>query len=235
MENIENLEAIEQIENVEKPKKDKKPKKERNTKKTEKPVKVKAEKPKKEKKPIDIALTKKRLSAQASIALSTTTAITIGAVPIPFPDSNILVTVETDLVRDVLKSYDIQISQELINAVVSSAAITAVAKRALNALKVIPNIGASVINAVVAGFFVAALGEAVCALSEAIIVGKIDPKKLDLITEYVTNKLSENPILGYMIKYFLENSAKLKNMNAKQIYKIIFKAIRSAKKAEKKK
>ncbi len=207
--------------------------------KAEKREKSKAEKEllkqQKEKKPIDIVLAKKRVIAQASIAATTTAAVTVAAVPIPFPDSNILVSLETSLVKSIFKSYDINISQEVVNAIIGSAAITAVAKRALNSLKAIPNIAASVINAVVAGFFVAALGEAVCALSEAIITGKIDKQKLDSVTEYITAKLTDNPIIGYMVKYLLENATKLKNMSAKEIYKIIFKSLKSAKKAEKQK
>ncbi len=202
---------------------------EKAIKKAKKPLKVK-----KEHEPIDIVLLKKRLSAQTNIALTTTAAVTVGAVPIPFPDSNILVSLETGLVKTIFNCYNVQVSTELINAIIGSAAITAVAKRALNSLKAIPNIAASVINAVVAGFFVAALGESVCALSEAIISGKIDSKKIDAVTEYFTDKLSENPLLGYMIKYFLENSAKLKDLSAKEVYKIIFKSLKSAKKAEKK-
>ncbi len=202
---------------------------EKAIKKAEKAEKIKG------KEPIDIVLAKKRLSAQTNIALSTTAAVTVGAVPIPFPDSNILVSLETSLVKTIFKCYDVQVSTELINAIIGSAAITAVAKRALNSLKAIPNIAASVINAVVAGFFVAAIGESICALSEAILLGKIDSKKIDNVTDYFTEKLSENPLLGYMIKYFLQNSTKLKDLSPKQIYKIIFKSLKSAKKEEKNK
>ncbi len=222
-----------EIKSAEKAKKSAEAKKIKEVKKAAKAEK-KALKQPKERKPIDIILTKKRLAAQTNIALNTTAAVTVGAVPIPFPDSNVLVSLETGLVKTIFKCYEIEISTELINAIIGSAAVTAVAKRALNSLKAIPNIAASVINAVVAGFFVAALGESVCALCEAILSGKIDSRKIDNVTEYVTTKLSENPILGYMIKYFLQNSAKLKDMNAKQIYKIIFKSIKSAKKAERK-
>ncbi len=261
MDNIENVENTENIKAV-KTKKPKKTKEEKTAQKAqraeeklivkslkaeekaikkaekaeEKAIKKaeKAARPKKEKEPIDILLVKKRLSAQANIALSTTAAVTVGAVPIPFPDSNILVSLETSLVKTIFKCYEVQVSTELINAIIGSAAITAVARRALNSLKAIPNIAASVINAVVAGFFVAALGESVCALSEAILLGKIDAKKIDSVTEYFTEKLTENPLLGYMIKYFLENSAKLRDLSAKEVYKIIFKSLKSVKKAEKK-
>ncbi len=179
---------------------------------------------------IRMILEQKRYTVQAVITASTAAAVTVGAVPIPFADSLILVPLETALAKGVFKCYGVNFSQDLIVAIVGSAAITNVAKAALSALKTIPNIAGSVINAVVAGFFVAALGESVAAVAEAMYSGKIDENKIDEIVEFVSQKLSNNPIIGYVVKYFIENATSLKDMSSKDIYKLIFSSFKEMKK-----
>lgn len=174
-----------------------------------------------------LILEQKRFTAEATVTGATAAAAIIGAVPIPFPDSLILVPLETGLAKGVLKIYGIDFSGDLISAIVGSAAITSVAKTALNALKLVPNVAASVINAVVAGFFVFALGEAEIALSEEIYKGKIDKDKIDEAIDFVSDKLKNNAILGAAIKYLEENSDKLSGKSAKAIYAETMKAVKN--------
>lgn len=175
-------------------------------------------------------LEQKRFNANLLVAGATTTASVVGAVPVPFADSVILVPLETALAKGVLKIYGVDFTGELITAIIGSTAITNVAKAAIGALKAIPNIAGSVINAVVAGFFVAALGESVIALSEAIYLGKIDKEKIDAVVEFVVDKLKNNVILGFVVKYIEDNKDKLQDKSVKDIMAIIGEALKDTRK-----
>ena len=177
---------------------------------------------------IRMILQQKRYNANAVVVGVTTAGVVVGAVPVPFADSLILVPLETGLTKSILKIYGIEFSGDLVSAVVGSTAITSVAQTAVSSLKTIPNIAASVINAVVAGFFVAALGEAVIGLSEAICRGVVDAEKIDSVVNFVVEKLKSNPVLGFVVKYIEENADKLKGKSAKEIYSTIDHAVKEA-------
>ena len=178
-------------------------------------------------------LEQKRFTANAVVAGATTLAAVTGAVPIPFPDSMILVPLETALAKGVLKIYKIDFSGELITAIIGSTVITNIAKTALNALKAIPIAGA-VLNAVVAGFFVGALGESFIALSEAIYQGKIDNNEIEKIVDFISQKIKTNPVFGFAIKYLEENADKFIGKSPKEITKAINDAVKDGSKALKK-
>ena len=178
-------------------------------------------------------LEQKRFTANAVVAGATTLAAVTGAVPIPFPDSMILVPLETALAKGVLKIYKIDFSGELITAIIGSTVITNVAKTALNALKAIPIAGA-VLNAVVAGFFVGALGESFIALSESIYQGKIDNNEIEKIVDFISQKIKTNPVFGFAIKYLEENADKFIGKSPKEITKAINDAIKDGSKILKK-
>jgi len=173
-----------------------------------------------------MVLEQKRFTANALVTGATAAGIVVGAVPISFADSLILVPLETGLTKSILKVYKIEFSGELVTSIVGSAAITNVAKAALSSLKTIPNIAGSVLNAVVAGFFVAALGESVIALSEAIYLGKVDVNKIDAVVNYISDKLKNNAILGFVVKYIENNAEKLQGKSAKEIFNTIDKTIK---------
>lgn len=175
-----------------------------------------------------MVLQQKRYNANAVVVGATTAGVVVGAVPVPFADSLILVPLETGLTKSILKIYGIEFSGDLVSAVVGSTAITSVAQTAVSSLKTIPNIASSVINAVVAGFFVAALGEAVIGLSEAICRGVVDAEKIDSVVNFVVDKLKSNPMLGFVVKYIEENSDKLKEKSAKDVYNTIDSAVKEA-------
>ena len=166
-------------------------------------------------------LEQKRFTANTLVTGATAAGVLVGAVPISFADSLILVPLETALAKGILNAYKIEFTGELITSIVSSTAITNVAKAALSSLKAIPNIAGSVLNAVVAGFFVAALGESVIALSEAIYLGKVDVNKVDTAVKYVSDQLKNNAILGSVVKYIEDNAEKLQGKSAKEIFNIV--------------
>ena len=179
-------------------------------------------------------LEQKRFTANALVTGATAAAIVVGAVPVPFADSLILVPLETGLTKGILKVYGVEFTGELITSIVGSTAITNVARAALSALKTIPNNAGSVLNAVVAGFFVAALGEAVIALSEALYTGKIDREKISSAVDFVSDKLSGNPALSAGVKYLESHSDKLQGKSAKEIFGSVQKALTEAAKSLKK-
>ena len=179
-------------------------------------------------------LEQKRFTANALVTGATAAAIVVGAAPVPFADSLILVPLETGLTKGILKVYGVEFTGELITSIVGSTAITNVARAALSALKTIPNIAGSVLNAVVAGFFVAALGEAVIALSEALYTGKVDREKISSAVDFVSDKLASNPALGAGVKYLESHSDKLQGQSAKEIFGSVQKALTEAAKSLKK-
>lgn len=171
-------------------------------------------------------LEQKRFSSNALTVGTTSIAVVVGAAPTSFADSLILVPLETGLTKGILKIYGVDFSGELVGAIVGSAAITNVAKTALGALKTIPNIAASVLNAVVAGFFVGALGESIIALSEAIYLGRIDKEKIDNVIAFMEEKLKNNAVLAFAISYIEKNSDKLQGKTAKEIFNTIDTAVK---------
>lgn len=170
----------------------------------------------------------KRFTAQAVTAAATTAAVAIGAVPISFADSALLVPLECGLTKGIFKVYGVTSSADLVTAVVGSMAITNIARGTISAItKAVPNIAGSVLNAVIAGFFVGALGEAVIALAEGIYSEKIDPAKIDAAVEFVANKLGDNAILAAVVGYVEKNSDKLMGKTAKEIFDSVKQALRS--------
>ncbi|MBQ8782738.1 MAG: 50S ribosome-binding GTPase [Clostridia bacterium] len=174
-------------------------------------------------------LEQKRIVANLSIGGAATAGVLVGAAPISFADSLILVPLETALIKSIFKTYGIDFSGELISAVIGSAAITNVAKASVSALKTIPNIAGNVLNAVVAGFFVGAIGEAVAALCEAIYLEKIEKDEIDRIIDFVAEKIKDNSMLSFAVRYIQKNSEKLVGKSAKEIFKTIDKAVKKEK------
>lgn len=174
-----------------------------------------------------MVLEQKRYTANAVTAGAATTSIIVGAVPIPFADSIILVPLETALVKGILKVYGVEFSGEIVTSIVGSAAITNIAKAIISSLKFIPVAG-SVINAVVAGFFVSALGEAIIALSEAICRGKIDKNKIEDVVDFIAEKLKSNPVLNSAVTYIEENAKNFQGKSAKEIYNMVTDVIKKS-------
>ena len=168
-----------------------------------------------------MVLEQKRFTANSIVVGYTTSAAVIGAVPVPFPDSVILIPLETGLTKLIFKVYRIDYSLELVTGIVGSTIITTVAK---SILKAIP-IAGSVANGVVAGAIVFALGEAVIAASEAIYAGKTDPSKINEVVEFVSDKIKNSAIVGATIAYFEEHADKLKDKKQKEIFEDIKKSI----------
>ena len=121
-------------------------------------------------------LNRKRFMSQAIVSVSTTAAVVVGAVPIPFPDATILMPLEVALVNSLAQVYEIkkdEASKNLFNTIVEVGTVSILARQAIGAAKAIPglNIGAAALNAIVAGSIVAVLGEGTIYVFEQIYLG----------------------------------------------------------------
>ena len=159
-------------------------------------------------------LEQKRFTANAVTYGATLTSFTIGAIPLNFADSTLLVPIEIALVSSVFKIYGVNLSKEIVKTLVGSSVITLAAKQVVSLIKTIP-IAGDIVNGVVAGSFVFALGEGTIAVSESIYTGKIDISQTEVIAETIAKSIKSNKIVKSTIGYFEKNGDNLSNKTAK--------------------
>lgn len=140
-------------------------------------------------------LNRKRALAHSVVGIATTSAVVVGAVPMPFSDALLLGPVEIAEVNALAQIYGIskdEESKKFLNSIVEVGTVSAAAKAAISALKTIPgiNIGASVINAIIAGSIVAALGEGSIYAFEQVYLGKKTVEDIDWVKKIIESKLS---------------------------------------------
>ncbi len=175
-----------------------------------------------------MVLEQRRYTANAVTAGAATTAAVIGAVPFEFADAIILVPLETSLTKGIFKIYGVDFSGQLVTGIVGSAMITNIAKSIIKiATDKIPVAGA-VLNGTVAAVIVEALGQAIIAAAEAIYKGQLDPDKIDMVVDFIGNKVKESKYVGSTVTFLEENAEKLQGKKAKEIYTAIKGSIESA-------
>lgn len=140
-------------------------------------------------------LSRKRALAHSVVGIATTGGVVVGAVPIPFSDAMILGPVEIAEVNALAQIYGIskdEESKKFLNSIVEVGTVGVAAKAAINALKSIPgiNVGASVLNAIIAGGIVAALGEGSIYAFEQVYLGKKSTDDIDWVKKVIESKLS---------------------------------------------
>ena len=140
-------------------------------------------------------LNRKRALAHSVVGIATTSAVVVGAVPMPFSDALLLGPVEIAEVNALAQIYGIskdEESKKFLNSIVEVGTVSAAAKAAISALKTIPgiNIGASVINAIIAGSIVAALGEGSIYAFEQVYLGKKTVEDIDWVKKIIESKLA---------------------------------------------
>lgn len=150
-------------------------------------------------------LSRKKVFAQSVVAASTTSGVIVGAVPIPYPDALFLSSIEFAEVSLLAKIYELNKNEEtkkMINSIIEVGTISLAAKGVINMLKAIPgiNIGASVLNAIIAGSIVAAIGEGSIYVFEKIYKGEKNATDIDWIKKVMEGKLSSE---------FIENVKKV--------------------------
>lgn len=141
-------------------------------------------------------LQRRRVMAQSVVGVATTTGVVVGAVPIPIPDALILSPTEIAEVNAIASIYGVKKndkSKEFINTIIQVGTVSAVAKTAITALKAVPgiNIAASVVNAVIAGGIVAAIGEGSAYAFEQIYLGNKTLDDIDWVTKLIESKLTK--------------------------------------------
>lgn len=140
-------------------------------------------------------LNRKRQLAQGIVSVSTASGVVIGATPISFADAALLTPLEIAEINAIAMVYGIkkdEKSKQLFNSIIEVGTISTAAKATIAILKDIPGIkiGASVLNAIIAGSIVAALGEGSAYIFEQIYLGKKTFQDIDWVTKVLESKLS---------------------------------------------
>lgn len=140
-------------------------------------------------------LNRKRVLAQSVVTAATTAGAVVGAVPIPIPDAAILTPTEVAEVNAIAKIYGIgkdAQSKNFLNSIIEVGTVSTVAKALITALKGIPgiNVAASVLNAVIAGVIVAALGEGSIYAFEQVYLGNKTTADIDWVKKLIESKLT---------------------------------------------
>lgn len=140
-------------------------------------------------------LNRKRALAQSIVGVSTAAGVTVGAVPVPFADALILSPIEIGEINALAQIYGInksEDSKEFLNSIVEVGTVSAAAKAAISALKAIPgiNLAASVLNAIIAGSIITAIGEGSIYAFEKIYLGEKSVADIDWIKKVMESKLS---------------------------------------------
>ena len=140
-------------------------------------------------------LNRKRMLAHGIVGTATASAVVVGAVPISFPDDLILSPIEVGELNALAYIYGIKnddAAKKFLNTIIDVGTVGAAAKAAISTLKAIPgiNLGASVLNAIIAGSIVAALGEGSIYAFEQVYLGKKSVEDIDWVRKIMESKLS---------------------------------------------
>ncbi len=140
-------------------------------------------------------LTRCRAFAHSVVGVATSAAVVVGAVPIPFADALILSPIELAEINTLARIYGIQNNEEskrFLNSIVEVGTVSVGARALISALKAIPgiNIAVGVLNAVIAGVIVAAIGEASIYAFEQIYLGNKSVEDINWVTKVAESQLS---------------------------------------------
>ena len=176
----------------------------------------------------DFKLSRKRALAHSVVGTATATGVTVGAVPnIPIADGVILTAVESTLIKSIASIYGVKSddkSKEMFDTLIAAGTAGAAAKAIISAFKLIPgiNVAASVLNAVVCGSIVAALGEGCLYIFEQISLGKKSVSDIEWVKKVIEEKISPELIkkLENALKNISDTSSKGEIVG--QIMKAVF-------------
>lgn len=168
-------------------------------------------------------LNRKRAMAHGLTVTATTSAAVVGAIPIPIADAVILGPIEVSLVNSLGKIYEIgkgEDAEVFKKSIVDVGTVGALAKGTTSLLKAIPgiNIGAAVLNSVIAASVVAALGEATIYIFEQVYLGKKEVTDISWAVKMIEAKISP-ALIEKLIKILKEQGGQLKD--PKTIAKIV--------------
>ena len=177
-------------------------------------------------------LNQKRAMAHSVVGASALAGLTVGLVPIPFPDGTILTPLEVGEIKSLSKIYGVEFDKntELIQTIINAGTAGIIAKTALNAIKAIPglNIAGDVLNGIVAGVIVAALGEGSVYIFEQIYTGQKSVTDTEWVKKFLDSKVA-NGLAGNInniVKEYTDLLATGKKVTAKDVMVIILKNIK---------
>lgn len=139
----------------------------------------------------------KQKKSQAAVAAAAVSAMTAGAVPIPFSDAAVLIPIEATMLASITVIFGFDISKSvltgLVSTIIGTSGTTIAGKMFVsNLFKMIPVIGqitGSVISGSTAAILTTALGEAYIGVMTAIFNGEVSAK--DINTSDGQNRLNE--------------------------------------------
>lgn len=140
-------------------------------------------------------LKRKRVLAQGIVGTAVTAGSAIGAMPLMVADAPLLSGIETAELNALAGLYGVnkgENSKKLLGYIIEAGTASVAAKTAINALKMIPgiNLAAGVLNAVVAGCFIAAIGESSIYIFEQVYTGKKSVEDIDWVMKVVESQLT---------------------------------------------
>ncbi len=144
-------------------------------------------------------LARRRAFAHSVVGVATSAAVVVGAVPIPFADALILSPIEIAEINTLARLYGIENNEQskrFLNSIVEVGTVSVAARALISALKAIPgiNIAAGVLNAVIAGTIVAAIGEVSIYAFEQIYLGAKTVEDINWVTKVAESGLSSDLI-----------------------------------------
>lgn len=148
----------------------------------------------------DYTLNRKRFLAKGVVSGATAAAAAIGAAPLPLADAAVLGPLEVGLINGIAKIYGIGGKKEqlelLKNTALEVGTVSTAAKSLVSMIKAIPGIGlgASVVNAVVSGTIVAALGIGSINVFEQIYLGQKSLDDIDWVKKALESELGQTLI-----------------------------------------
>lgn len=177
-------------------------------------------------------LNQKRAMAHSVVGASALAGLTVGLVPIPFPDGTILTPLEVGEIKSLSKIYGVEFDKntELIQTIINAGTAGIIAKTALNAIKAIPglNIAGDVLNGIVAGVIVAALGEGSVYIFEQIYTGQKSVTDTEWVKKFLDSKVASGLAgnINTIVKEYTDLLATGKKVTAKDVMVIILKNIK---------
>lgn len=177
-------------------------------------------------------LNQKRAMAHSVVGASALAGLTVGLVPIPFPDGTILTPLEVGEIKSLSKIYGVEYDKntELIQTIINAGTAGIIAKTALNAIKTIPglNIAGDVLNGIVAGVIVAALGEGSVYIFEQIYTGQKSVTDTEWVKKFLDSKVASGMAgnINNIVKEYTDLLATGKKVTAKDVMVIILKNIK---------
>ena len=158
---------------------------------------------------------RKRVLSQSIVGVSTTAGVVVGAVPVPFADAMILSPIEVAEINALAQVCGInknEESKQFFNSIVEVGTVSTAAKAVISGLKAIPgvNLAVGIVNAIIAGSFVAAIGEGTIYAFEQVYLGKKTVEDIDWVKKVMESRLSTEFInkVTFLVKQITETTDK---------------------------